>query len=94
MGCYINPEGMTKDFWLYRRQEGTLEAPVWDDMPEGMLPVCLVQNAEFSAAAVAYTESERDSFAHEDGRPKRWFLISIEALKTVSNVENYLKKSA
>lgn len=90
MGCYINPTNMTKDYWLYSQDEGTDEAPAWDFVPKDMLPVCLVQNAEFSAAGVAYNEAERDDFAREDGRPKRWFLISILALQHVSDVDRWL----
>jgi len=91
MGCYINTVNMTKDFWLYNQQEGTLEAPVWDDMPEGMLPVCLVQNEMFSAAGVAFNEEERDDFARDDGRPKRWFVLPIESIRAVSDLDKWLK---
>lgn len=45
------------------------------------LPVCLVDNGLFTAAAVAFDPVERDIFLREDGRPKQWFTCQREDLK-------------
>ena len=89
MGCYVNPKEISKEEWLYQQDEGTEKAPAWEFVPKGMLPVCLVDNGGFTAAAVAYSESERDRFDEEDGRPKKWFLIPIDDLYQVSDLDRW-----
>lgn len=41
-----------------------------------IVPVCVVDNGPFEAAALAYSEEEFECFANpEDRRRKRWFLM-------------------
>jgi len=94
MGCYINPPDMSKEDWLHEHAEmteGQLFPPVWDEIPEGHLPVCLVLNAEFTAAAVGYDEQENEAFSYteSDLRPRIWFTAPIEALLEVSDLEKW-----
>lgn len=99
MGFYINPAVGTKEQWL--TLEGTLVHNVehlmeakfgtWKD-PTGkpMLPVCLVDNGVFTAAAVCYSKDELEAFGHPDRRPRRWYLVPTSKLKEVGALsENF-----
>lgn len=90
MGCYINPENQSKESFL--THNGTLIDPSsynWKD--EQHLPVCLVDNGPFTAAAVCYDKNEMSHFTQpKDFRPKIWFKVSVEKLKEVSPIEAYL----
>lgn len=94
MGCYVNPLDCEKEEWLLEKGDIVDDAggaPDWSDTPEGQLPVCLVNNGPFLAAAVAYNESEIRAFNDpSDYRPRLWFFVDIEDLKTVSDVERYI----
>lgn len=77
MGYYINPPNMSKDDFL--ASEGTEitteEAAAFDYSDTDTLPVCLVDNGLFTAAAIAYNKQERDYFLEPDPRAMRWFLV-------------------
>ena len=51
-----------------------------------------VHSKPFSAAGVAYTEREFERFVRYDNRPKRFYIVPIDKLKTVSPIEDYLKE--
>ena len=87
MGYYINPSFGTKEEWLAHNA-----APVRDPdsvfMPEDFYFVCLVDNGEFTAAAIAYSKDEFDYFRSgqrngSDRRPFRWFYAHRETLEAV-----------
>lgn len=86
-GCYVNPRDMTKeDFLLLHGEQTVKPGPI----TESHLPVCLVYNPGFSAAAVGHKQSEIDAFNDpNDGRPKLWFNVSREDLRTVSDLASY-----
>lgn len=87
MGCYINPKDMTKEAWLYK-----FAKPVAEPTPitETEVPICLVDNGPFTAAAVAYDPRELAAFVRpEDHRPKVWFSALREDLYKVSDLKNY-----
>ena len=65
MGCYMNPEGMTKEEWLIAHGEATGRPAKFDERP-GFLPVCLMRNPMFSAAGIAYTQGELRAFSEPD----------------------------
>lgn len=87
MGCYINPSNESKEDFLQREgQRISVSAAV---ITETHLPVCLVDNGFFKAAAVAYSEGELNAFADADGRPKQWFQVPREKLLLVSDLAEY-----
>ena len=82
MGAYINPPNETKEDFLKR--EGTPYIPM-DGRSPGHMPVVLVDNGMFTAAAIAFDENEEEYFAQPDNRPMIWFQVEIEKLLTVSH---------
>lgn len=94
MGCYVDPEDMSKEQWL--AANATEIAPGTEDqftLRPGEVLVCLVDNGPFTAAGVAYSPQERRVFANpDDGRPKRWFVASIEDVRKVSPYDSYTRR--
>jgi hypothetical protein len=46
------------------------------------IPICVVDNGRFAAAAVGFNSDEIKLFSNtEDYRPKRWFMIEYDLLK-------------
>lgn len=97
MGIYINPtNGMTKEEFCRDCGIEVTRQEVMDfnyETKEGMtskypnpvvnvLPVCIVDNYTFSAAGIMDTPREREAFTQDDGRPRMYFLIPIEILKS------------
>jgi hypothetical protein len=87
MGCYINPKTETKESFLLREGQQLSQAPRWKDVPSGFLPVVLVQNTGFTAAGVAFNEKELAVFAKPTERPEMWFLVEIQKLWDVSDLD-------
>lgn len=86
MGAYVNPEDMSKEEWL---EENATEFPLpipWDKILEGYMPIVLVQNQGFAAAAIGFSREEYSVFINpNDERPKRYFYCNkIEELHSVS----------
>jgi hypothetical protein len=85
MGYYINPsDGSSKESWLEKHGEplSLLEVKEFD-FNKGSLPVCLVDNGDFTAAGIAYDSGEKDYFldSSHDSRPKAWFSVKKDLLK-------------
>jgi hypothetical protein len=56
----------------------------WNDVPEGSLPVVLFNNGRFTAACIAYDESElTDATDPEDDRPRTIYIVPVEKLLAV-----------
>jgi len=85
MGYYINPsDGSEKEAWLEEHAVfiTKYEAKDFDfETSPDLLPVCLVDNGAFTAAAIAYDAMERDRFIEPDHRPKIWYLVKKELVK-------------
>ena len=93
MGCYVNPPSEGKVAFLAREGLEVPVPPVWDKVPAGSLPVVLVDNGPFTAAGVAFCESELRAFTDpSDRRPKRYFIVPIEKLLPVSDLADYQEK--
>ena len=88
MGMYINPSNCSKEQFLvdYGIETTMEEVRDFDYMTASInLPVLLVDNDPFTAAAVAYDANERDSFLHgilngRDRRPVKYYLVPKAAL--------------
>ena len=92
MGCYVNPVNVNKEAWLEKNAtwKGTTP-PDWSAVPQGELPVCLVDNGAFSAAGVAYSSDELRVFSDpRDVRHKRWYIVPTSKLHQVSPLKLYL----
>lgn len=68
MGYYINPPEGTKEQWLEKFGQ-MISDPAWP-APEGMIPVCLIENPTFTAAGIAYCEEEFKGFLAPDSTPE------------------------
>lgn len=96
MGAYINPPNESKEAFLAR--EGLPISPLVAQMHEDFEDIFLVAhvinfNGGFTAAAIAYEESERDEFTRAtEKRPVKYFLVRKEKLLPVSNLSFYLEK--
>ena len=87
MGCYVNPPSGNNVSWLIEHGE-EIQSPC--AITESHVPVCLVNNGPFFAAAVGYSLNEVKAFDQPtDLRPKRWFKVSREKLYATSNLKNY-----
>ena len=88
MGYYVNPKNMPKEKWLNENSHPKVSnfAPKWNETPSGHLPVCLIDNGPFTAAAICYSPEELAEFARNDGRAKIWLFVETEKLKTVSDI--------
>ncbi len=94
MGAYINPASETKGSWLSREgKEIPLQEIKKHEDFSNILPVILVDNGMFTAAAIGYSKGELDYFLRaKNERPKRYFLVEIKKLHQVSSdLANYLK---
>ena len=94
MGMYVNPSNEEKETFLNR--EGMLVSKniSWKDVSKGYLPVVLMNNGPFTAAGVAYNESELTAFTGiNDLRPRQIFMVKIEKLIPVvgAELERYVK---
>ncbi len=96
MGYYVNPQEGTKESFL---KEKGIEVPAnfqFGETPKGMLPVILVKNPGFTAAAIAYSEREFAAFTDpKDHRPKMIFLVLLEDLLPVTDegFAEYIKRN-
>lgn len=91
MGCYINPPGMSKEDWLllYALPLRSAPSPV-DSILIDYVPVCWVDNGDFTAAGVAYSAEEQRRFSNpNDPRPKLWFYAPRVEVRKVSDLAAY-----
>lgn len=99
MGCYVNPKESSKESWLEANAKkrgvmvfGTEKVPAYSEFPAGTLPVVLVDNGPFTAAAVAYCEDEYAEFIRlDDSRPRIIFEAKVDDLLKVSDLARYMK---
>jgi hypothetical protein len=92
MGMYINPRDMSKEEWLVKNGM-LIPTPDVHRFEDDDVAVCLVDNGDFSAAGIAYSERELAAFKFPDPRLKMWFavpiskLIEVGAIKDASSIE-------
>lgn len=69
------------------------DIPKWRDVPKEQLPVVLVDNGPFTAAAIGYDQAEYEEFVSmSDPRPRKVYLINEDELSAVS--EEYAEYKA
>lgn len=88
MGCYINPPTGTKEDWLaeHGHQVWLTECQITTTE----VPVCLVDNGGFTAAAVAFDKHELKAFSDPaDPRYKVWYMVPREEARKVSDLANW-----
>lgn len=93
MGCYINPVNQSKESFL-KHNGVPIDPSIYDWSDNENLPVCLVDNVMFTAAAVCYNKKEMSHFTMPgDHRQKLWFKVNLELLlKTCPDLKAYLFK--
>lgn len=90
MGCYINPNGRSKEEWL-----SVFAMPV--DGPDVEIEktevlICWLDNGAFTAAGVAFDKKEKEDFVNGyDGRKYQWFKAPIEEVRKVSPYDIYTR---
>lgn len=95
MGIYINPQnGSSKESWLQTNGTRLASAPSTGyNFKSGKMPVCLMDNGMFTAAAaVAYSDGEISEFSRADGRPKSWYEVDVDLLNASIVGEAYAKR--
>lgn len=84
MGIYINPKNESKEQWLNKSAKSVSLDELHLADYQTTFPVVLVNNGFFTAAAVADTPKELNRFVgYPDDRPMKYFLVTIDKLKTV-----------
>ena len=98
MGCYVNPKGIKKDAWLKTNGRFICDVNEYSDIPvyEGLchdnrLPVVLVDNGSFYAAAVCYNRDEYNRFVMlPDPRPRMIYTVEKGLLMGVVDIPDYI----
>ena len=86
MGCYVNSGDMSKEEWLKLHGVAlSLEECEWEVLHhQHMLPVILIDNGLFKAAGIAFSPKELREFTMvNDPRPKKYYAVDIDELRTV-----------
>ena len=103
MGLYINPPTMTKEEFLAAHAERVTEQRIQKFLfdPDKMaLPLCLVDNGNFTALAVGFDKQETLRWHDKrDFRPKKFYIICKNVLAqqelsgiTKDEYESYIVK--
>lgn len=89
MGYYINPKGMSKEQWLEKHGTKVMDTPSLFKLATstGRVPVILVDNGFFTAAAVAFSEEEYKVFTDpKDSRPRKVYTVPVNDLVEVEAI--------
>lgn len=82
MGYYINPRDMSKEQWLKIHGRPINAEDIPTETMDKEMPVCLVSNGAFTAAAICYCEEEWEEFrSPRDFRPKEWYMVPRDKLR-------------
>lgn len=97
-GFYINPSNESKESFLKREGVVIPDNPkiTWDSVPEGSLPVVVVNNGRFTAAVIASCERDLDDYTSPtDDRPRQILMVKIEKLLPVagSSFRQYVEEN-
>jgi len=86
MGIYLNPPMEDKTQWLLTHGSAIVRPGNLEEVYPDHLPVCLIDNGHYNAAAVAFNEKELDRLSRPDSRPKVWFSVPIEDIEKLLGV--------
>lgn len=101
MGCYVNPKNEIKEKWLKENGEIVQDwftptdrvhfKPYKEYCTDNKLPVIMVDNGPFRAAAVAYNESEFLTFLDTkfDPRTRIFYIVDVDKLLEVSDLATF-----
>ena len=95
MGVYVDPPGEEKEIWLETNGKITRKEDIdFNKLQDsGYFPVVLVNNGLFTAAGIAFSESELERFTNpEDERPKTIYIVEKDKLFEVSDLESWISK--
>lgn len=96
MGYYVNPSNQSKESWLKENCEPFSNKPdSWEEgIKRGLLPVILVDNTIFTAAAIGFSLEEYDVFMDpNDTRLKSLYWVQISKLLKVSDLNEDIAKN-
>lgn len=84
-----------KAHWLKQNAKGIYLAGRPTEVNSMFVPICIVDNGEFEAAAIATTPHEAAAFdIKSDVRPKTWMLITAEdAVRLCPKVSGHINWS-
>lgn len=86
MGIYVNPTDQTKENFLKKNGKRIEQTCKWEKIPQGYLPVVLINNLAFSAAAIGFNKREFEYLtAPEDSREKKIYLVCTSKLLESAN---------
>lgn len=85
MGFYVNPASESKESFLHQNGVIVPNTFKFADLSQGKLPVILVDNGPFTAAAIAYSERELQAFTNpSDTRTRTTYIVDIEKILEVA----------
>ncbi len=90
MGLYLNDPAMGYDkaaHLLTLTGVEEMSEPEYINPESGNVAVCVVDNVMFTAAAVVFSEAERDAFSIHDnsGRSRRWLRVPVDIAKSMTD---------
>lgn len=98
MGCYVDPKNETKQEFLNRvGKEVSLEYVINNQsrlLNENNYPVCCITHApDILAIPILYNKNElrRLLSTYDTKNNNKYYIISIENLREVSNIDDFLK---
>ncbi len=80
MGRYINPVGMTKEEFLYTKGKPIPRTFKFSEVPDGFLPVVLVNMGSFTCAAICRNQADFEERLTE--KQIECFLVSLQDIAT------------
>jgi hypothetical protein len=100
MGIYLNPTGITtyekaqwlldngytRDYPLKSRVHLATKPIPFEEVPEGLVQICVVENTSHDAAGVMITKREHDIMTARDPRAKTFLMVSREDLPKLTGL--------
>ena len=93
MGFYIEGPAKDKASFITVEYGGKVisEPDSFEDIPEELGIICIVDNGPFEAAGFAFNEREFSVFKHPDGRPRIWMTMERKTAEELTGYVDYSK---